>query len=67
MFLLFLGLGLSGLFEFGLRLSGLLDEALLTTGDFDLATILLGFEYDLAGLLDLPRPPLPPPLPIIFK
>ncbi len=64
MFLLFLGLDFSGRVKFGLRLSGLMDEALLATWDFDLATILLGLEFYLAGLLDLPRPP--PPLAILL-
>jgi len=54
---LFFGLALSGLFDFGLRVSGLLDDA----GDpRELEFDLVGLLY-LAELLDLPRPPPPPP------
>ena len=56
MCVLFFGLALSGLFDFGLRVSGLLDDA----GDpRELEFDLVGLLY-LVELLDLPRPP--PPL-----
>ena len=59
--MLFFGLALSGLFDFGLRVSGLLDELFFTAGDpRELEFDLVGLLY-LAELLDLPRPPPPPP------